>query len=167
MEIDAVEIGKRIKEIRKRNEISQRELADEICISISQLSNYENGKKTPGLQTLTNICEALNTSIDSIVFGEEESELENPPKTEGEVITSCFAKLFKNNSVYNYCLYSRPESDAEQNYLILYPYDSILFDLYDFLMDFRNNEDTYQNPDQFYKEKMHSIAKRIDKYLNR
>lgn len=161
MEIIPVEIGKRIRDARKEKGMSQSEFADAAHISISQLSNYENGKKTPGLQTLANICNVLSIGVDSLIQGSEISESANSSKTQGEIIAVSFANFFKYDCVYT----SNLNVGTSARYLVLDSYDCILFDLYDFLVDFRNNRSTYQNPESFYKDKMHSIARRIDKYF--
>ena len=59
-----VEIGSRIKEARKLKKISQIELADAANISVSHLSNIENGKKSISIELFVRIVEALQVSAD-------------------------------------------------------------------------------------------------------
>lgn len=53
-------LGKRIKEIRKKNGMTQENLAELANIEIPSLSNIENGKNYPNNETLEKISKALN-----------------------------------------------------------------------------------------------------------
>ena len=64
MKKDLSEIGKRIKKARKSKGISQVEFADKLDISVSHLSNIENGKINVGLDIFMAITEALEVSAD-------------------------------------------------------------------------------------------------------
>lgn len=55
-------IGKAIKEIRKKKGIQQGELAVAIGISQTSLSQIESGLKKPSTSSLNKISEALNVS---------------------------------------------------------------------------------------------------------
>jgi transcriptional regulator with XRE-family HTH domain len=61
-------LGERIKELRKEVGWSQGELADKVGTDARQISRYENGRITPSLDVLARIAEALNISIDHLVF---------------------------------------------------------------------------------------------------
>lgn len=65
----AISIGTNIKKVRKEKGLTQRKVAENAGISISQLSSYENGKQMPGLPTLANLATALDTSLDQLYFG--------------------------------------------------------------------------------------------------
>ncbi len=68
-------IGGRIKEIRKQSGIKIVELAEKAGIARVYLSEIERGKHTPSLKTLEAICVTLNVSL-SDFFAEEGRELE-------------------------------------------------------------------------------------------
>ena len=57
--------------IRKSKGISQKEFAKTINVSIPTVSRYENGTRTPSIQTAKRIAEALRCTIDEL-FSEEE-----------------------------------------------------------------------------------------------
>jgi HTH-type transcriptional repressor of puuD len=63
-------IGGRIKEIRKQSGIKITELAEKAGIARVYLSDIERGKHTPSLKTLEAICAALKVSL-SAFFAEE------------------------------------------------------------------------------------------------
>ena len=67
------EVGTRIKKARKSQGVSQVELADKLGISVSHMSNIENGKINVGLDIFIDISAALNISADWLLNGTTES----------------------------------------------------------------------------------------------
>ena len=63
------EIGKRIKEVRKSKNMTQKELAESSKIDVTSISRYETGSQMPNLSTLSYIAATLETSLDYLVFG--------------------------------------------------------------------------------------------------
>ena len=59
-----INLGKKIKEYRKLNNITQQELANKLGISRSTLSYYENGEVEPNIYTLLKLSEIMNCSMD-------------------------------------------------------------------------------------------------------
>lgn len=53
-------IGERIRKIRKEQKLTQEDVANEIHISRGQIINIEKAKRGLSLETLVNICNALN-----------------------------------------------------------------------------------------------------------
>ena len=64
----------RIKEVRKANNVTARELAMHINVAESTMSLYENGKREPDFKTLLKISEFLNVSIDYLLGNDEQKE---------------------------------------------------------------------------------------------
>lgn len=60
-------ISDRIKEYRKLKGMTQAELANKTGISLSNISKYESGNRTPKTEYLFKIANALNVSIDALV----------------------------------------------------------------------------------------------------
>ena len=54
--------GKKIKEIRKKNNLTQEGFCEMIGIEPSSLSNVENGKSFPSMQTVLKIMEKFKVS---------------------------------------------------------------------------------------------------------
>lgn len=69
-QIDYVAIGKRIRAERKKQDLTQEQLAELADISESFMGHIERGGRTPSVETLMNISNALNLSIEYIVCGE-------------------------------------------------------------------------------------------------
>lgn len=57
----------RIKELRKKRNITQIRLSTEIEVSQETISAYENGKAEPKLDKLVKIADFLNTSTDYLL----------------------------------------------------------------------------------------------------
>jgi len=70
MSIDFKNIGQRVKNYRRRRHLRQDELAWDAELSVSYLSCIENGVKQASLSALVRIAEALNVTVDSLIYGE-------------------------------------------------------------------------------------------------
>ena len=53
-------IGGKIREIRRKAELTQEQFAEKICIESPSLSNIENGKSFPSMQTVLKIMEEFD-----------------------------------------------------------------------------------------------------------
>ena len=62
-------IGNNIKSNRKKLGITQEQLAEKINVTRQAVSNWENGKTEPDVETLTKIAQIFDTSIDELVDG--------------------------------------------------------------------------------------------------
>lgn len=60
-----------LKELRKREELTQEELAKKLEISKSAISMYENGNRTPDFETLEMFADFFNVNL-SYLIGENE-----------------------------------------------------------------------------------------------
>lgn len=76
------EMGLRIKQHRKKNEISLRDLAKKVGLSASFLSQVEGGKTYPSLQSLKKIADALHTTIGNLLG--ETGSIANTPVLKGK-----------------------------------------------------------------------------------
>ena len=75
------EMGRRIRRAREEKKWSRRVLAEKtINISISSISNYEHGRRRPGIEEAKQLAEALELSVLYILCLEEESELKPDEK---------------------------------------------------------------------------------------
>lgn len=64
--------GKLLIILRKKNGLSQKELAERLSVSTSAVSKWENGKNLPDMMIISSIADILQVSCD---------ELHNPEKT--------------------------------------------------------------------------------------
>ena len=71
MELNSVEIGKRIKMIRCKRQLSQIAFAAELHVSREQISRWENGSKIPVLDILCQLSVIGKVSMDYLITGQE------------------------------------------------------------------------------------------------
>lgn len=57
-------LSKRIKELRKNLDMTQRQFAEKVGCTSATLSAYENGAKSPSLEIVKNIAEKCEVSLD-------------------------------------------------------------------------------------------------------
>lgn len=76
-----MDIGKRIKELRKRLGLSQREFAEKIGRALNSVQRYENGSRTPDESTIRLISQTFGVSLDWLKTGEGEMFTGAPVKS--------------------------------------------------------------------------------------
>ena len=67
MKIDYLMLGEKLKQQRKKQGITQETLAEYVDLSVSHLSHIENGSTKVSLQTIVNIANILNISLDELL----------------------------------------------------------------------------------------------------
>lgn len=65
--MDYLGLGKRVKESREKNGMTQQQLAEKISFSIQHISNIENGATKLSVDCLVEIINALDISADSLL----------------------------------------------------------------------------------------------------
>lgn len=86
---EVAEVGKRIRDLRLKKNMSQADLADKANISLSQVSDIETGKSSMRLTTFIGIVEALQVSAD-VLLRTDIPEVNNIYKSEfAEVLEDC------------------------------------------------------------------------------
>lgn len=65
-----MEVGKQIKRFRRDLKLSQEELAGKIFVTRQTISNWENGKNYPDVNSLVLLSQLFNTSLDILVKGD-------------------------------------------------------------------------------------------------
>lgn len=74
MTLNYLLIGKRIKTARKAKGYSQAELSEIIDLSAGYMSYIETGSKKPSLETLMGIANALEVTVDELLFDSMSSD---------------------------------------------------------------------------------------------
>ena len=67
-----MELGNQIKKYRSELQISQEQLANRIYVSRQTISNWENEKSYPDVNSLILLSEVFQTSIDKLIKGDIE-----------------------------------------------------------------------------------------------
>ena len=63
----STKLGQNLKKIRTEKKMSQGDIARTLGVDRGYISNIENGKKNPTLETLKKIADALKVSIEDLV----------------------------------------------------------------------------------------------------
>ncbi len=69
MVVDYALIGRRLAEIRKSRKLTQEKLAEQTDLANNYISNIENSRSIPSLETLVKLCEALDVTPNEILLG--------------------------------------------------------------------------------------------------
>lgn len=67
--MDITDIGKRIKQKRMEETMTQEELAERTNLSVAYIGMLERGKRTPSLETFIAIADELNATADELLCG--------------------------------------------------------------------------------------------------
>ena len=70
-------IGKFIKDLRKKNNLTQKELADKYNVTYQAVSKWENGNNMPDLSLLREMSKDFNVSLEELFDGEIRSKKSN------------------------------------------------------------------------------------------
>lgn len=89
-----VTMGERIKTLRKSIDISQREFSKRINISQGSLSDIEKGRNKPSIETLISISTMFNVSLDWLINGELNKNINKNTEILIQQITNNLIKKF-------------------------------------------------------------------------
>lgn len=67
-----MELGKTLIEIRRENNLTQEDMAEKFHVTRQTISNWENGKSFPDLETLICISDMFHVSLDTMLKGDKE-----------------------------------------------------------------------------------------------
>ena len=82
------DIGKNIREIRTRQNLTQDELAARVHTTRQTISNYETGRSRPDIDTLILLAEALECDTETLLYGQTRPAV-NPRDVRRLVIGLC------------------------------------------------------------------------------
>lgn len=69
-----INIGENLRRLREQQGLTQKQLAEKVGISVSNITKYEKNQLEPSIERLFSISEALNTSVSSILNNESYSD---------------------------------------------------------------------------------------------
>lgn len=69
--MDQIKIGKFIAKCRKKNNLTQMQLAEKLNITDRAISKWENGKSMPDSSVMIDLCNELKISVNELLSGEE------------------------------------------------------------------------------------------------
>lgn len=71
--------GTLLQDLRKKHNLSQRELAAKLNLKPSTIAMYELGSRTPPLNTAKMIASFFGVAVESIFFGKDAREMRAKP----------------------------------------------------------------------------------------
>lgn len=80
--MDQIKIGQFISQIRKEQNLTQRQLADKLSISDKTVSKWECGKGLPEVSLMLPLCEELGINVNELLSGERIPEKNYREKAE-------------------------------------------------------------------------------------
>lgn len=87
MELDYIQLGRRVAQRRKQLKLKQNVLAEILGISNNYLSSIECGKEKPSLEIIVKICNSLQVTPDYLLMGNMHSN--NIPQNISEGLRLC------------------------------------------------------------------------------
>lgn len=75
-------LGKRLRYLRKENGLTQEQLADIFLLNKSSISRYEKGHQVPEIDTLNQIADFFDVSIDYLLGRTNTKQFENITEVE-------------------------------------------------------------------------------------
>lgn len=99
--MDQIKIGKFIAECRKKNNLTQMQLAEKLNITDRAISKWENGKGMPDSSIMIDLCNELKISVNELLSGEKIEMKEYNKKAE-ENLFELNKSNEKKNKIINY-----------------------------------------------------------------
>ena len=97
--MDQVKIGKFIAACRKKQNLTQMQLAEKLNITDRAISKWENGKSLPDSSIMLELCEILDISVNELLRGEKTMS-ENNQKDERLLLDMAKELEEKNKTVW-------------------------------------------------------------------
>lgn len=104
-DINYIEVGKRIKSEREKNNLTRDSLAEALEISSTYLSQLERAERNGSLAVICKIASVLNISLDYLIYGNDSIEvnkedvirkINNLNKRELQVVDSILTTIIPN-----------------------------------------------------------------------
>ena len=164
--MDQEKIGKFIKEIRKKNNLTQAELAEKYNVTYQAVSKWENGKNMPDISLIKQISKDFNINLEEFYDGEYKNIKKN--KKIYIIIAICVLILFliviyclKLNSSFNF----KPISTSCEDFKISgsISYNKIKSAIYITNIEYCGEEDdnVYKSVDCTLYESHNNVIKRV------
>ncbi|MGN0523777.1 MAG: helix-turn-helix domain-containing protein [Eubacterium sp.] len=80
--MDQIKIGKFIADTRKEKNMTQKQLAESLCISDKTVSKWECGKGLPEVSLMLPLCEKLQITVNDLLSGARVSRVDYQKKAE-------------------------------------------------------------------------------------
>lgn len=126
-------IGERIRYYRNKKKITMKKLGDMIELSEQAIGNYERGDRTPNVEIIKKIANALDVPMIDIIGVEKAIGLKSTNEEEKELLDNINNNISTNDFVYNKSELINKEqkyiSNFINNLIIEKPYDKKISDI--------------------------------------
>ena len=99
--MDQIKIGKFIAECRKKQNLTQSQLAEKLGITDRAISKWENGRAMPDSSLMLDLCSILNISVNDLLSGEVIGMENNDKKNEQLLLDMAKEVESKNKIIWN------------------------------------------------------------------
>ncbi|MBQ8300105.1 MAG: helix-turn-helix transcriptional regulator [Clostridia bacterium] len=96
--MDQIKIGKFIAECRKKNNLTQSQLAEKLNITDRAISKWENGKGMPDSSIMLDLCNELKISVNELLSGEMIS-MENKNEKQKQLLLDMTKEVEQKNKI--------------------------------------------------------------------
>ena len=96
--MDQIKIGKFIAECRKKNNLTQNQLAEKLNITDRAISKWENGKGMPDSSIMLDLCNELKISVNELLSGEMIS-MENKNEKQKQLLLDMTKEVEQKNKI--------------------------------------------------------------------
>ena len=90
-------ISKLIKDLRKKNNLTQKEFAKEFNVTYQAVSKWENSKNLPDINVLKEICDKYNLNINDFLEGKN---VKNNNKRNKIIVILIIKQYIKDKSIF-------------------------------------------------------------------
>ena len=96
--MDQIKIGKYIAECRKKNNLTQLQLAEKLNITDRAISKWENGKAMPDSSIMLDLCNELKISVNELLSGEM-NNMENINEKQEQLLIDMAKEVEQKNKI--------------------------------------------------------------------
>ena len=96
--MDQIKIGKFIAECRKKQNLTQSQLAEKLGITDRAISKWENGRAMPDSSLMLDLCSILNISVNELLSGEV-IDMENSNKKNEQLLLDMAKEVESKNKI--------------------------------------------------------------------
>ena len=96
--MDQIKIGKFIAECRKKNNLTQLQLAEKLNITDRAISKWENGKGMPDSSIMLDLCKELKIDVNDLLYGEM-INMENKNEKQEQLLLDMAKEVEEKNKI--------------------------------------------------------------------
>ena len=100
IEMNQIKIGRFIAECRKKNNLTQMQLAERLSITDRAISKWENGKSMPDSSIMLDLCKELKITVNELLSGEKINMENNNHKNEQLLLDMAKEVEQKNKTIW-------------------------------------------------------------------